>query len=230
MRRFSFAAIAVALMIAPAIQASTIDFTTGPLSGSGYGNYIEKSDGTVTARLTGWSATTANFTASQVKLWPTGIGTCSSSEGLNCPGGPHTVDNDGRDEVLLITFSTPVLVTQAVITAWAQDYDASFWGGSGSISMGATSFAMLDAFGRNTHEFVGTASAGNSWRPVSLLSLESPVSWLVFGVEPGETNDKFKFKTVSFTVPEEDTPEPGTLLLVGIGTALLAARSRKRRP
>jgi hypothetical protein len=72
-----------------------------------------------------------------------------------------------------------------------------------------------------------TASAGNSSRTVFLTSLESPIRSLVFGVEPGEDDDKFKFKSLSFTVPE-DAPEPGVLLLLGIGTALLAARSRKR--
>ncbi len=80
---------------------------------------------------------------------------------------------------------------------------------------------------RFNDEFMGTANSGSSFRTVSLLSLDSPISWLVFGVDPYEDNDKFKFKALTFVLPEEDTPEPGTLALLAIGAALLAAR-RKR--
>ena len=235
MNRISFIPIVAALMVAPAIQAATIDFTNGPLTGSGFGNYIELSDGTVTARLTGWSASnlTSNFTASQVKLWPTGIGTCNSGENLNCPSGPHTVDNDGRKEVLLITFSEPVFVTEALITAWASDYDASFWGGLGLPVMGGMDFGDLGTRYTSLFGPPHDADSGDDWRFVELTALSDPVEWLAFGPPPDFSNDskvdKFKFKSVSFIVPEEDTPEPGTLLLVGIGAALLAVRSRNRR-
>jgi hypothetical protein len=74
---------------------------------------------------------------------------------------------------------------------------------------------------------------GSLTRPVVFSSLLDPVDWIVIAPSPGSYNpdnktDKFKFKTVSFTVPEEDTPEPGTLALLWIGAALLAARRRKQ--
>jgi hypothetical protein len=223
-----------ALLIAPAIQASTIDFTTGSITGSGFGNYIQVSDGTVTARLTGWSASnlTTDFTASQIKLWPTGVGTCSSGEGLNCPSGPHTVDNDGRKEVLLIQFSEPVIPTSASIAAWARDFDASYWGGMGTPDMDEMNFGDLGTRFNDPFLPNNAPSNGSLSRTVLFTSILTPVDWLAFGPPPSANDayiDKFKFKSVSFIVPEEDAPEPGTLLLVGIGTALLAVGSRKRR-
>jgi hypothetical protein len=226
----------MALLVAPAVSATTIDFfTEGSLSSVGaYGNNLSHTEDGVTVTVTGWSVAdngSGNYTTTNIRRYSTGLGMCNSGQNPNtggCGTGPHATDNINRDEVFLVTFSAPVLVTEAFITAWAQDYDASYWGGGGSLNMSATTLAMLDAFGRFNSEFMGTANAGSSARTVFLNSLESPVSWLVFGVEPGEDNDKFKFKSISFTVPEEDTPEPGTLLLIGIGTALLAARSRKR--
>ncbi|HJS75517.1 MAG TPA: PEP-CTERM sorting domain-containing protein, partial [Vicinamibacteria bacterium] len=129
-------------------------------------------------------------------------------------------------------FSEPVLVTSALIAAWANDFDAMFWGGIGSAPL--TGF---DALGAGFSSLFGpphnAPANGSVTRSVSLLPLSNPIDWLVFGPPPHSLNadgkkDLFKFRSVTFTVPEEDTPEPGTLALLAIGTALLAARSRKQ--
>lgn len=229
MKRYLFTVLGVAL-VASSAQATTLDYTTGvPIPPGVYGNSVTKTGDGVTVVLTGWSANGGNFSASQVRVFNTGIGSCASSEGINCPSGPHTVDNDGRDEVLLLLFSQPVLLTEAIIAAWANDYDASFWGGTGTINMGSIGFAGLGTQHDSPFLPNNAPANGTQTRAVSLTSIATPVDWLVFGVTPGQSNDKFKFKSLSFIVPEEDTPEPGTLLLLGIGTALLAARSRKGR-
>ncbi len=213
-------------------MATTITFNTeGVLSGSGYSNNITHTEDGVTITVTGWSVAddgAGSFTPTALRQWSTGLGMCNSGQNPStggCGTGPHATDNIGRDEVFLITFSTPVLASEALITAWASDYDASYWGGTGLPSMASTGLAGLGS-GFNDL-FMGTAISGSSFRTVSLTSLDSPISWLVFGVRPGDDNDKFKFKGLSFVLPEEDTPEPGMIALLGIGTALLAAR-RKR--
>ncbi len=229
MKRILFTVMALAL-VASSAGASSFNFTTGVPDFVGFGNSLTKTDGGVTVVLTGWSVgsgDTDEFTASQVRVFSTGVGTCASNEGLNCPSGPHTVDNDGRDEVLLLTFSQPVLLTEAVITAWASDYDASYWAGTGSVTMSETTLAGLGI--RTDSLFSGSANAGTDFRTVSLTDISTPVDWLVFGVKPGQSNDKFKFKSLVLSVPPPpppDTPEPGTLLLLGIGAAFLAIRRR----
>jgi hypothetical protein len=224
---------AAILVVASPVMATTVDwFTEGTLSGSGYGNNITHTEDGITITVTGWSVAdngSGNFTTTALRRWSTGLGMCNSGQNPatgNCGTGPHATDNIVRDEVFLLTFSSPVLVTEALITAWASDYDASFWGGTGSLNMAAIGLAGLGT--EFTSEFPGGATAGTSFRPVDLTILGTPVDWLVFGVEPGEDNDKFKFKSFSFNVPDEDTPEPGTLALLAIGAALLAARSRKQ--
>jgi hypothetical protein len=228
------ALIALALIaVASPGMATTIHFVTeGTLSGSGYGNNVTHTEDGVLVTVTGWSLAdggTGTFSASALRQWDTGLGMCNSGQQPstgNCGTGPHATDNIVRDEVFLLTFSTPVLVTEAVITAWASDYDASYWGGVGSLDIDNVGLAGLGT--QFNDEFVGSANSGTDFRSVPLTSLASPVSWLVFGVQPGEDNDKFKFKSLTFTVPQRDTPEPGTLALVVIGAALLAARSRKQ--
>lgn len=229
MKRTLLSVLALVLVAAGA-QAASFDFTTGVPDFVGFGNSLTKTDGGVTVVVTGWSVgsgSSAEFTESQVRVFSTGAGTCSSSEGLNCGSGPHTVDNDGRDEVLLLTFSQPVLLTEAVITAWASDYDASFWGGTGSVTMSETTLAGLGT--QHDSEFTGSAISGTSVRTVSLSGISTPVDWMVFGVQPGESNDKFKFRSLVLAAPPpppNGSPEPGVLLLLGIGAALLAARKR----
>jgi hypothetical protein len=224
MKRIVFATVA-ALMATATVQATTISFTSGsPSPFSAFGNSLTKTADDVTVVLTGWSTDlTSDFTASQVKVWSTGVGTCNSGEGLNCGSGPHTVDNDGRKEVLLLTFSQPVLVTEAIITAWASDYDASFWGGTGDPTMNEMNFGDLGM--RHDSPFTPPPNVviGSSWRAVSLTPLATPVDWLVFGTPPDSGTDKFKFKSLTFSVP---VPEPGVLALLGIGAALLAMRKR----
>lgn len=225
MKRILLSVMALAL-VASSAGAASFNFTTGVPDSTGFGNSLTRTNGGVTVVVTGWSANngTDPFTQSQVRVFDTGLGTCASNEGLNCGSGPHTVDNDGRDEVLLLTFDHPVLLTEAVITAWATDYDASFWAGTGPINMAGRSFATLGT--QHDSEFSGSANLGVSFRSVSLSGIESPVDWLIFGVQPGENNDKFKFKSLVVETPPHDTPEPGMLFLLGIGAALLAARKR----
>ena len=227
----------LALLGASTAQATLFDFTTGAPNINDFGNYLEKTVDGITVQVRGFSVNgSGDFTESRVRVFSTGIGTCASSEtGSGCDPRQHTVDNDGRDEFLLITVTGggPVLLTEAIITAWSTDYDATFWSGAGQLVslLGLDVLDLDNAYGRHHSEWDNLNDPANTGdeRPVSLAAIESPVHWLVFGTQPSEGNDKFKFKSLSLTVPQEDAPEPGVLLLLGIGTALLAARSRKRR-
>ncbi len=245
MKRTFFLALVAAAAAVPAVQATTMTFTTeGTINFDGYGNALSHSEDGVTLTLTGWSASngTGLFTASRLRSFSTGLGTCATSENTSslCSSPQHAVDNSGRKEVLLLVFSTPVLLTEARISAWSSDFDVTFWGGIGTITpMTAQSFATLDALAagltadKGHSEFVPNNASNGQFRTVNLSgAIGTPVSWLVFGAAPEDTDDNkkdhFKFKSLTFTTPPRDTPEPGVLALLAIGTALLAARSRKR--
>jgi hypothetical protein len=144
------------------------------------------------------------------------------------------VDNDGRGEILVIEFSHSVLANSATLSAWANDFDVVFWGGTGTLSL--SSFNALGAPFFSLFGPPNNAPAnGSLTRTVDLSPLANPIDWLIIGPPPFTLNpdeekskDMFKFKTVVFTVPEEDTAEPGSIALLLIGAALLAARSRKQ--
>src|SRR5262245_37279953 len=244
MKRTLFMMLIAATVAVPAVQATTMTFTSeGSFDFDGYGNKLTHTEDGVTVTLTGWSAAdgTSAFNASRVVRYSTGLGQCASSENTSslCSDPQHAVDNSGRKEVLLMVFSTPVLLTEAIISAWNNDFEATFYGGTGTITpMTGQTFATLAALAAGptadmgNSEFVPNNATDGQLRTVNLSgSLGTPVSWLVFGAPISDTDDNvkdhFKFKSLSFTVPRKDTPEPGVLALLAIGTALLAAR-RKR--
>lgn len=243
MKRIIFTTLALAVVMAPAVQATTINLTNeGTFDFDANGNTLTHTEDGVVVKVTGWSTPngTSFFAASRVRRFSTGLGMCATSENTSslCQDPQHAVDNSGYKEVLLVTFSTPVLLTEAIISAWETDFDATFWAGTGTIApVTGQTFATLNALAAGStadtghSEFSGTASDGQLRTVVLNPPITTPVSWLVFGAPPVDTDDNkadhFKFKTLGFTVPRQDTPEPGVLLLLGIGTALLAARARK---
>jgi PEP-CTERM motif len=243
MKRTLFLALVTIVLAVPAAHATTMTLTSeGMINFDGFGNALTHTEDGVILTLTGWSASngTGLFTASKVKRFSTGLGTCASSENTSslCSSPQHAVDNNGRKEVLLLVFSEPVLLTEALISAWSSDFDTTFWAGTGTVTpMTAHSFATLDALAagltadKGHSEFVPNNASNGQFRTVDLSgSFGTPVSWLVFGAAPVDSDDNkkdhFKFKSLSFLVPEEDVPEPGVLALLAIGTAFLAARSR----
>lgn len=222
------------LLGATNLQAAIFDFTTGvPMPPSVFGNSVTLTNDGVTIHLTGWQVadTSSGAFPGQVKVWNTGVGMCSQAEGLDCPSGPHTAGNQTGIDFFFMDFSVPVLPQSALITAWARDFDVSFWGGTDDFNMSPGEWGLgnlgpqyNDLFGANN------ATAGSTTRLVDLTDITTPVNWLAFGAYTGHTNDKFKFRVLSVD-PVETSPEPGTLLFLASagGAFLVAARRRRRR-
>lgn len=221
------------LLVAGNLHAAMFDFTDGvPMPPSAFGNSVTLTDGGVTVVLTGWHFpdTSSGAFPGQVKVWSTGAGICNQSEGLNCGSGPHTAGNQNGIDFFFLEFSVPVLPQSALITAWARDFDVSFWGGSESFDMSPGEWG-ISALGTQHNDFFGAnnASAGSTTRLVDLTGLSDPIQWLAFGAYTGHTNDKFKFRVLTVT-PVEVSPEPGTLLLLAsAGCALVVGGRRRRR-
>jgi hypothetical protein len=240
----------------------TLSFSEAPSSGN-YGNFIVSGPGVstpgeLTAHLSSWSVGKSpgnTFTNSRVRQWSTGIGSCNRSEGLNCSSPNHAVDNGGSDnriDVLLIQFSEPVILHEAALSRWTEDYDASFWAGTGDL----TSLMGLDltdltnlAFDEARHDSFGDDS--NNTRDVVFADYyaDSEVDWLIFGAavtsDPSFAfvnsssstwwkdkkkndlkNDAFKFG-LSVELQENEVPAPGVLVLLGAGALALGLTRRR---
>lgn len=224
----------VLLLGAASSHAAIFDFTSGvPMPPSALGNSVTLTDAGVTIRLTGWHFpdTSSGAFPGQVKVWNTGAGICNQAEGLDCPSGPHTAGNQNGIDFFFMEFDVPVIPRSALITAWARDFDVSFWGGMGAFDMSPGEWG-LGNLGAQYNDLFGSnnANAGSTTRTVLLDDITTPVTWLAFGAYTEHTNDKFKFRVLTVT-PVEISPEPGTLLLLAAaGSALgLVARRRGRR-
>lgn len=209
-------------------EASVFDFGSASVSGSGFGNTLTLTDDGVTATLTGWGiggGAGGTFSSAQVNKWSTGLGNCNMGEGTNCPSGPHAADNVGQIDVFFMTFSQSILAQSAMITAWEADYDVSYWGGTGAFSISGKTIADLGS--RFDSDFGGTASIGNSMRTVDLTELGTEIDWIAIGARANnpDGDDRFKLKSMVFSVPQ--VPEPAVLGLIAFGLALAATRRRR---
>jgi len=223
-------------------HAASFSFTSGSTTGSGYGNSVQRSSGGIDVSVTAWSLNTLSgtFNTGQIKIYSTGMGACNQSEGTNCGSPLHTVDNAGQFDFLAFSFSQSVLLGEGTLSAWASDFDATVWAGTGSLSLTDQTLAgsNLGTGIEDLYDEVGEGSASTGEiRSLGLSSLFSdPVDWFVISASLSNTSplDRFKFKglTVEAPPPGGEVPEPATAILFGTGLiGVLAARHfMKRRP
>lgn len=223
---------------APLSIAVSFDFTSGTLSGSNYGNSVSKTSGGVTVTATGWGITGGSsntlFRTGQIKIWSTGMGVCDRDEGLNCSNPQHPVDNIHRFDFLLFTFSQPVMLGSALLTAWASDFDATLWAGTNSLSLNGQTLAGA-GLGTAIESLFPTndAVAGQTTRTIGLSTLfTDPVNWFFIGASVNYPSpaDSFKFKNLVVSLPTvpppPEIPEPATGILIGTGLIGLLAAQR----
>jgi PEP-CTERM motif len=209
--------------------ATTFNFPSGSLSGSGFSNSMTLTVDGITVTATAWGLTddseaTLAWERGQLGDWSTGLGVCNQSEGTGCQSPLHTVDNAGQLDGVLFSFSERLLLDSAFITAWASDYDASYWSGTGAFSPLGLSLAALGA--STDDNFGGTATTGQM-RSVD-LSGSSAADWLFFGASATNSDhidDRMKIKAL--TVERRRVPEPYTLSLLMLGLGAIAHRRRR---
>lgn len=226
----AIAALAILIVSAPSTHAGLIDFTSGSITGSSNGNFFQATDDGVTMTLTGWGiggGAGPTFSEAQIRLWSTGMGNCNQGEGTNCSNPLHTADNAGQLDVFFMTFSQPVFPEMASITAWASDYDVSFWAGTDA-SFDIDGMTVADLGAQLNSDFGGNATVGVSTRNVDLTEINLDVRWLAFGarVDGDSRDDRFKFKSLAFSVTQ--VPEPGALALLLAGGLAVGALGRRR--
>jgi hypothetical protein len=163
-----------------------------------------------------------------------------TSEGVS---PEHAIDNNQRYDMVLFTFSTAVTLSQVKLGWMQTDSDISILAGGTELSLldGTTSFDDLVGEGWSiigSYNDVGTASA----KTVNTGNFSSK-TWLIGSYNPltGDgsctacTNGNDYLKLLSLSIKDQGTPrttevpEPGSIALVGLALAGIAASRRSKK-
>ena len=218
-------AVALVFGLGAGVSHAATVVSTGPnnLAG-GFGNSLtlNGSDGTtVTYRAFSYIGHGNSASASQLNRFGSGLGVSNTAEGLNSPTGPHSTDNMGSRDGILLRFSQSVILDSAIITAWKPDgtagdadSDVTYWSGTGSLTTPGDLDASL--LGAGTNDDAGVRPQGNG-RTVNFAAGPA-VDWLFISARVGHSNDGFKFHTLEYTTPNPvPLPAAAWLGLAGLG-------------
>jgi MYXO-CTERM domain-containing protein len=218
--------LSVGLALAPSVRATTLyNYTTGSGSTSGsVGNSIIESNGGETVTATAWDAVGSGaFAAAALDDYAgtnLGLGVCTEAQlTSNCNAPYHEVNDSGRFDFVLFSFSQPVSSVTIVINPVCDcNTDASYY-----VNTGSPSGKTLAQLGTATNSNETTA---DTQRTITISGLNNATS-ILFGASTSGDNNFFKIGSVSVT--EGSVPEPATFGLAGIALVGLGLAGRWRR-
>ena len=232
MRKIIAAAFAgIAMLAAAPASAATLLLNTTSTSQNGGKVFT---DGTVTARVTGWSINSSGT------IRKGSVGTWSHGTGVTNAGGDnsHTVDNSGWTDFLILQFDQSVSLTDGYFTTgwhYMHDTDATIGysdlaGPIGTdVPLAGLSASVLSA--ANLYASGSVGLSGNSIRNINPEGFFAN-TWLIGAsfANPDGYADGFKLKAVGYEL-EAAVPEPATwaMMLLGFFAVGGAMRSRSKR-
>jgi len=231
-----FAALAVALVLCPALRAVTFnyDFTGSPNPGSvGNSLIFTPVAGGPTITATAWYLDTAGtLRQAALGIYANGLSVCSL--GQICTN-PNETDNSVYREFILLESST--LIDPFTVRLYdggsSSDTDATYWlggfnGQTQALNLTGATVAGLSALGfgsRNNDP--GTDLCSGCFRSASLTPTGTGVTKLLFGAAlTGDNNDSFLFTSLG----ANSVPEPSSILLfatAACGFLTILKRSRR---
>lgn len=205
-------------IIVSAAQAVPISFSFTD-SGSDIASVVKSNSG-VTVTVTAYSTTDGNS-------WDTGNITQNGSAGMGVRNGPnddsHTIDNSGRMDYLLFSFSTAVDLTSFTMGFVDGDNDYRWAVGSPGGSLD-NRLDTLFSSGSN----VNPPTQGPT--PIT-YTLSGNGTYLLLGASSSGSNDRFKVSalTINYGANTTTVPDGGSsLLLLGAALSVLGLAARRK--
>ena len=178
---------------------------------------------------------------------PAYLGRYSGGLGVTSPGDgtgaspTNTVDNIGTRDLVVFKFSGAYIPTSVFLTQLGDTDFTAYVGGNSGLTFSSFAGLSYSTLGANgfTQYTCGNADllwqscikdivGGSTDRLAGLnnLGLNLSGQWLIIGALKGDATpeDQFLIKTLNGTA----VPEPGTLLLLGVGLLATGLWSRKR--